>query len=106
MVQVGCARAARSLHADCVASLLRAPVLYFDSTPSGRLISRFSSDFTTADSALAQFGDNVLQFSATILAFFAVTAPTRPPTVRAGAPHALDPPTSLAFTRDRPTQSR
>jgi ATP-binding cassette subfamily C (CFTR/MRP) protein 1 len=72
LVQIGAARAARSLHADCVSSLLRAPVQYFESTPSGRLLSRFSADVTTADNALAQFGDNWLQFSATIIVLYVV----------------------------------
>ena len=41
LVQTGGARASRSLHADCIGSLLHAPLSYFDGTPSGRLISRF-----------------------------------------------------------------
>ena len=72
LVQIGAARAARSLHADCVASVMRAPVSYFEATPSGRLISRFSSDVTTADNALSQFGDNWLQFVSTIVVYFVV----------------------------------
>eukprot|EP01049_Picozoa_sp_SAG25_P003816 SAG25_NODE_229_length_11447_cov_5.927476_8_plen_405_part_00 len=72
LVQLGAARAARTLHDDCVASLLQAPVSYFEGTPSGRLISRFSSDVTTADNALMQFGDNWLQFAATIIVYYVV----------------------------------
>jgi ABC-type multidrug transport system fused ATPase/permease subunit len=72
LVQVGGARAAKSLHADCTAALLHAPMSYFDGTPSGRLISRFSADLSTVDQVLAQFTDNWLQFTANILVLMAL----------------------------------
>eukprot|EP01052_Picozoa_sp_SAG31_P024549 SAG31_NODE_2096_length_6455_cov_2.145060_5_plen_346_part_00 len=72
LVQVGAAKASRSVHADCVASIMHAPVHYFETTPSGRLISRFSSDVTTSDTNLSQFGDNFIQFTATLVCLLVV----------------------------------
>lgn len=71
-VQMGAAKASRTLHADCVESIMRAPVEYFENTPSGRLISRFSSDVTISDTNLAQFGDNFIQFTATLVCLIVV----------------------------------
>ena len=37
-------RAAKKLHANMLQSLLRAPTSFFDMTPVGRIVNRFSSD--------------------------------------------------------------
>lgn len=72
LVAIGSANAARSVHGDCVKYLMRAPVSYFETTPSGRLVSRFSADVANVDQQLGQFGDNWLQFTATLLAIYVV----------------------------------
>ena len=41
---VGCVRASRSLHHSIVHRLLHAPLGWYDATPSGRTMSRFTSD--------------------------------------------------------------
>jgi ATP-binding cassette subfamily C (CFTR/MRP) protein 1 len=45
--------ASRKLHRRMLASVFSSPVSFFDSTPLGRLLNRFSSDVTTCDDTLA-----------------------------------------------------
>eukprot|EP00939_MAST-03C_sp_MAST-3C-sp1_P000360 g360.t1 len=61
-------RASKHLHEQCVGRLLRAPVSFFNATPSGRIMSRFSSDLSMTDLNVPRFFDNFTQFAATLLA--------------------------------------
>ncbi len=45
-------RAARSVHRRLLAAVLRAKQAFFDSTPEGRVLNRFSSDVNTVDDSL------------------------------------------------------
>jgi ATP-binding cassette, subfamily C (CFTR/MRP), member 10 len=44
--------AARELHDQLLSAVLMAPTAFFDATPSGRLLNRFSSDTAAADDSL------------------------------------------------------
>jgi len=64
----GCVLAGRSIHTDCMDRILRAPMLWFEATPSGRIISRFTSDLGLTDRMLAFVTDDLFQFSGMLLA--------------------------------------
>ena len=46
---VGIIRAAGMLHTRLITSVLRFPMSFFDTTPKGRIVSRFSKDIDTVD---------------------------------------------------------
>ena len=54
-------RASRKLHHDTISRVLHAPLSWYDATPSGRVISRFTSDLNTVDGKLSLDVDNLCQ---------------------------------------------
>lgn len=46
---IGVLSSNNKIHNDMLSRLIRAPVSYFDTNPSGRLINRFSTDLNLAD---------------------------------------------------------
>eukprot|EP00181_Compsopogon_caeruleus_P000064 CAMPEP_0184682668 /NCGR_PEP_ID=MMETSP0312-20130426/8220_1 /TAXON_ID=31354 /ORGANISM="Compsopogon coeruleus, Strain SAG 36.94" /LENGTH=1331 /DNA_ID=CAMNT_0027134483 /DNA_START=219 /DNA_END=4214 /DNA_ORIENTATION=+ len=47
-------KASRALHSSVLMSVLRAPLSFFDTTPIGRMLSRFSRDVTAVDMLVPQ----------------------------------------------------
>uniref|UniRef100_A0A3B1IP99 Canalicular multispecific organic anion transporter 1-like n=1 Tax=Astyanax mexicanus TaxID=7994 RepID=A0A3B1IP99_ASTMX len=45
----GAIHASRTLHSRLLSNILRAPMLFFDTTPSGRVVNRFAKDMFTVD---------------------------------------------------------
>lgn len=52
--------ASKNLHNSMLASVLRAPLTFFDTTPIGRILSRFSRDVQVMDELLPQFFQQML----------------------------------------------
>ncbi|CAB4387319.1 unnamed protein product [Rhizophagus irregularis] len=48
------AKAARTLHRNAIKRVIRAPTRFFDTTPLGRIINRFSKDVDTCDNLLSE----------------------------------------------------
>ena len=48
----GCVRASTTLHFRCVTNVLRQPIEFFDTTPTGRIINRLSKDVDTIDTVI------------------------------------------------------
>ncbi|KAJ2806213.1 hypothetical protein H4R20_001774, partial [Coemansia guatemalensis] len=45
-------KASTAVHQDMLTSVLRSPLLFFDTTPTGRILNRFSSDIQVCDETL------------------------------------------------------
>lgn len=52
LLLVGCIRAARKMHFLLLKNILKAPLSFFDVTPLGRILQRFSKDVDVLDSQL------------------------------------------------------
>lgn len=68
---IGTLRASAFLHQKMLGSILRAPISYFDTTPIGRIVNRFSKDTEVTDNAVPMVGvlryDDILILSTVIL---------------------------------------
>jgi ABC-type multidrug transport system fused ATPase/permease subunit len=71
-------RASRVIHERTLGNLVRAPVAFFDTTPVGRILNRFSKDTDDVDFLLSmsmtEFGNCIMQLLATLI-FIAVIQP-------------------------------
>ena len=63
-------RASLTLHSNVIKRLIYAPVSWYDATPSGRTLSRLSSDIVVIDMKLAQDLDTLCQFACMVLLIF------------------------------------
>ncbi|TSP25420.1 Canalicular multispecific organic anion transporter 1 [Bagarius yarrelli] len=62
----GAIRASRILHSRLLSNILKAPMLFFDTTPSGRVVNRFAKDMLTVDEMIP------MAFRSWILCLFGV----------------------------------
>eukprot|EP00941_MAST-03F_sp_MAST-3F-sp1_P003806 g3806.t1 len=65
-------RASASIHSQCAERLCHAPSSFFESTPSGRVLSRFSGDLSTVDHFFSYVYDDAFQFAFLLLCLFSV----------------------------------
>lgn len=66
--------AARALHNGMLHSVLRAPMVFFQSTPLGRLINRFTKDIADVDKNLIQYTAMFLRGFFQLVSTFALIA--------------------------------
>lgn len=63
-----CVWASFSLHNSVLLAVLRAPLAFFDTTPMGRILNRFSRDIDTVDNALPELLESWLTSAFNVLA--------------------------------------
>jgi ABC-type multidrug transport system fused ATPase/permease subunit len=63
--------ASRTLHANLLHTIVRCPISFFDTTPSGRIINRFSHDMGAVDTSLPRSIQFIIFCSTSILAVLA-----------------------------------
>ncbi|XP_054925867.1 ATP-binding cassette sub-family C member 12-like [Dermacentor andersoni] len=61
LVALGANRLSRLLHRDMLDRVLHSPVAFFDSTPRGRILNRFTADASTLDTRLASHSRQAVQ---------------------------------------------
>ncbi len=89
VVYLGGIRAAAKLHKRLLTSLLRASMRFFDVTPVGRIINRFSTDLDKLDSNIPQFTRLWLFNLATLLSILVVISYSIPVFLIAVIPLAI-----------------
>ena len=66
--------ASKTLHRIAITSVMRAPMSYFETTPIGRIMNRFSKDIDTIDNTLSDSMRMFLMTSANVLGSFVLIA--------------------------------
>ncbi|KNC96889.1 uncharacterized protein SPPG_07717 [Spizellomyces punctatus DAOM BR117] len=74
----GSLHASRHLHSAMLARLLHAPMRFFDTTPMGRILNRFSKDVQSLDQEVAAFGGDFLSNTVAAVGVVAVVAVVTP----------------------------
>lgn len=62
-VNLGGLRSAVMIYKKLLSNVLCLPMAFFDTTPTGRILSRFSGDIAVVDFALPMFFSQIVQFS-------------------------------------------
>lgn len=75
---IGCLRAARDLHKRLLTNVMRLPMSFFDTTPSGRILNRFSTDVNVIDNVLPMTIQFWVMMAFSVLAILAVISYSTP----------------------------
>ena len=75
---LGMIHAAKILHHKMLINVLRGPMSFFDTTPVGRIVNRFSQDVNAVDAELPNKIENFLDCLFNVLATFIVISYSTP----------------------------
>jgi len=78
LIAYGCTRASGVLHASLIKNVLRCAVAFFESTPLGRIINRFSKDLDVIDRPLPVSIDHWIYCALEVLATAVVLSISSP----------------------------
>lgn len=73
-----CMRSSKILHDKMFASILHAPMRFFDTNPSGRILNRFSKDMGTIDEVLPRIIMDAIQISLVMVGILAMVLIVNP----------------------------
>ncbi|KAF9079138.1 Multidrug resistance-associated protein 1, partial [Mortierella sp. AD031] len=78
IIVMACVRAADRLHAMLLNNILRMPMSFFDTTPIGRILNRFSSDIFSIDEMICWTFYDMFLFGTSVIGSLVVIATTTP----------------------------
>ncbi|KAF9078991.1 Multidrug resistance-associated protein 1, partial [Mortierella sp. AD031] len=78
IIVAACVRASDRLHAMLLNNILRLPMSFFDTTPVGRILNRFSSDITNVDEEICWQFFHMFMFGFSVVGSLVVIATTTP----------------------------
>ncbi|KAF9542257.1 hypothetical protein EC957_002209 [Mortierella hygrophila] len=78
IIVMACVQAADRLHSKLLTSILRMPMNFFDTTPIGRVLNRFSSDIFSIDEMICWTFFDMFMFGFSVLGSLVVIATTTP----------------------------
>jgi len=81
--------ASKVLHHRMLSAVLRAPLMFFETTPAGRILNRFSRDIETVDSVLPQLFEQWLGSAFDVLATITILLYTTPVFLAVAIPLAV-----------------
>ena len=73
-IAIGYVGASRRLHLGMLRTSLRAPMMFFDATPVGRLMNRFAKDIDVIDTMLPKTIDDLIWCAFDVMATICVIA--------------------------------
>lgn len=76
-VRFGCLAASINCHKALLIGILHAPIIFFDQTPSGRILSRFSKDIDVVDVGLPEIIKWLLYCAAEVICPFSIAENTK-----------------------------
>lgn len=83
---LGALRAARNLHNGLLSNTVRLPMSFFDTTPLGRIMNRFSKDTDVVDALLPAVMRNWIWVGFSVIAIFIVISISTPIFMAVAAP--------------------
>lgn len=85
-ISLGMVVASKKLHASMLSNIMRQPMNFFDTTPLGRVMNRFSRDVDILDAQMAKLVLVFVQQLFTVLSVLIVISYTTPIFMAAAAP--------------------